>query len=196
MFQLLSVSSIERMRDYYYYHAIKKQFINKGVTFDEWRSCYRDLEKSLQSQWENELSEIDNNVKDTDVIQWFSQNFINLICDKKLMEMYRFDRYKKLYSIILIILQEVMVNAIKYSFPGSGAPIVVTLKEYIDSTVIVVENPTDNQSASVSKGYMKGHKLLRLVLDKIGGKFSAEQEDNTYSTIIELPISYFVRCNR
>ncbi len=111
--QLLSIDNIDIISQHYFNYAKKTGQVSMTTTSDEWEENYLVLEKKLQASWLNDFKQLANS--DLEILKnWIEKRFFplellgfndNMIC---------FEYYKAKESTLLIVMTEIILNAVKY----------------------------------------------------------------------------------
>jgi SAM-dependent methyltransferase/signal transduction histidine kinase len=172
LLHLLSVSAVEKIHQHYMSYAIQYGKVDKKVTPKIWRNDYDEIESSLQLEWEKSFSDlISNPFNLNDQLKWIEQHFFKLEIIGFDREDIQFNEYGITESFLVILLNEIIVNAFKYYASDSKKSVVLRWVDYGDHQAIECLNPSTRSERTTPKGSRKGHTFLSALARKTNSHF-------------------------
>lgn len=192
--QLLHISNIDIIRQHYFNYAKKTEQIEITTTIDEWEEEFLDLEKQLQASWLKNFKQLDSS--NLEVIKiWIEERFFPLELIGFNDSNISFASYKAKESTLLIIMTEIILNAIKYYSSETNEAIKITWqqKTVLDKVfyTITCQNPSTREERGLTKGSYKGHIFLNVIANKLNGQFPEPVPNNPYYVEWLVPIDLF-----
>jgi signal transduction histidine kinase len=188
--QLLSISNIEIISQHYFNYAKKTGQVSITTTSDEWEENYLVLEKQLQASWLNDFKQLVHS--DLAVLtNWIEERFFplellgfndNTIC---------FDHYKVKESTLLVVMTEIILNAVKYYSSQTNEAIKLSWQRNQDFYCLICENPSTREERELTKGSYKGHIFLNIIAQKLKGQFPEPVPNNPYHVEWRVPVHLF-----
>jgi len=181
------------MSPYYLAYAKKQGNAPEELRLSEWtkEKLWQDMEKSLQTCWEQEVGAMIVTGSHDEVNEWMSIHLLPIQIEGFAKSETRFAQYGPKASLLTVIFTEILVNAIKHSTPAAVDPIQLTWSEGEVDTIFSCINPSTKESRTreASKGSGRGHKFLGLITDHIQGRFNANVFNDVSSVSMEIPSS-------
>jgi signal transduction histidine kinase len=189
--QLLSIGNIEIISQHYFNYAKKTGQVSMTTTSDEWEENGLVLEKQLQASWLSDFKQLD--YSDLEVIKtWIEARFFPLdligFNDNKIC----FAHYKAKESILLVVMTEIILNAIKYYSSETNEPIKISWQQNKVFCGLVCENPSTREERELTKGSYKGHIFLNIIAQKLKGQFPEPLLNNSYRVEWQAPVHLFI----
>ncbi len=173
LLHLLSRSAVDKIRQHYISYAIQHGKVDNKVTPKVWYDDYDELELSLQSEWEKNFSELISNTFDLDdQLKWIDEHFFKLEVIGFNRDDIQFKEYGVTESFLVILLNEIIINAFKYCASETKAAVILKLVDNGDHQTIECHNPsTLSERTNRNKGSGKGHTFLSALARKINSNF-------------------------
>ncbi|MBV5337701.1 MAG: hypothetical protein J0653_07125, partial [Deltaproteobacteria bacterium] len=176
--QLLSVRNRRRMSPHFLAYAKRQGKAPFELRLSEWtrEKSWQELEKSLQTIWEEEVGEMMATAGFDGVNAWLTTHLLPIRAEGFAESNAHFAQYGPNASLLTVIFTEVLVNAIKHAEPGSEAPIVLSWFVDVEGVIFSCVNPSTKESRTreASKGGGRGHKFLRLIASHLQKRFDAD----------------------
>jgi TPR repeat protein len=191
---LLTLQYTERMNQHYYHYAQQRGLIDESVTWDEWVDedlPHYELEEKLQVEWQTDFMNGLENAALADICAWVEARMF-LLDIQGFDNPIRFKRYGATESTLLIIMQECLINALKYyAYQEKPAPLRLSWQLEGEYCVFRCSNPTSKREyrRSSSKGSGKGHQFLSLLARKLGSEFVKPDYADVFSTEFKIPVA-------
>ncbi|MDM8566285.1 hypothetical protein QUF74_11630 [Candidatus Halobeggiatoa sp. HSG11] len=179
--QLLTSSGKDKIIQHHITYAKKTGEIVNTTTRRQWRNDDNtlDLWEKLQKEWETSFMQLSEfnliNIADWVKIRMFPIKIIEF--DNNSIQ---FQRYGITESILMIVITEIILNAIKYYHSDTNEPIKLSWKYGKDNCQFICENPTCEDEQEMGKGNYKGHKFLKTLATKLESNFSVSVNQNNY----------------
>jgi CRISPR-associated Csx2 family protein len=184
--QLLSIDNIDKISHHYLSYAKKTGQVPATTTRNQWEDEYLTLEKQLQASWLYEFKQLDHSDLQT-ITVWVAERFFPLeltgFDDKRIC----FEHYKAKESTLLIVMTEMLLNAIKYYSSKTNQALKLSWQRGQDFCCLVCENPSTREERDIDKGSYKGHKFLNLIAQKLNGQFPKPVPKNLYHVEWRVP---------
>ena len=194
LMQLLALRNIKRMSRHYWQHALRGSVIPENTSFKDWctQPNLATLEKEIQVKLEMQASTLPIEQDATEVAAWMQTNLINTEIQVSDVNQVRFPEYGRKEALLITIMTEVFVNAIKHADPTSAVPLSISWTETEPSYVFKCVNPSSRETRSgVSRGSGRGHFFLQILLEKMQGQFHADVYQTESSVSAEIPYQLF-----
>ncbi len=179
IYHLLSKSGQERITQHYLHYATRHGLAEAGISRGEWKQS--DASHALHQVWEDEYLHLLNQTTGA-IVQWIESRFfkINLVGLAQVTGGFR--PYGVKYSVLVIVINECLMNAFKYSSAGQSLEI-----QWVDQTQLQFTNFSDVSERLLQKGSKKGHRFLKAIAQKIGGHFEAAPQVDRYHSRFTFP---------
>jgi hypothetical protein len=190
LMQLLALRNMKRMSRYYWQNALRGSLIPEDTSFKDWctQSNLATLEKEIQVKLEMQANALPIEQGATEVAAWMRANLINTEIQVSDVSEVKFPEYGRKEALLITIMTEVFVNAIKHADPTSAMPLSISWTETEPSFMFKCTNPSRRETRSgVSRGSGRGHSFLQILLDKMQGKFHADVYQTESSVSAEIP---------
>ncbi len=188
---LLTRQHIKRMGQHYYHYAKQHGLINAETGWDDWID--RDLphyktEERLQQEWQSDFMEGQENAGLAEIVAWVGTHLF-LLDIQGFDSPVRFARYGVTESTLLTIIQESVINALKYYAhrPEAPASLRISWQQEDERFVFRCVNPTSEYEYGSGKGSGKGHQFLSLLARKLGGEFHKPGYAEMFITEFRIP---------
>jgi len=187
LLHLLSISGVDKIRQHYISYAIKHGKVDSTVTPKIWYDEYDELEASLQSEWEQSFSSLISQPFDlADQLNWIEQHFFRLEIIGFDRNNIQFKEYGVTESFLVILLNEIIINAFKYYASDIKDSVKLTYLDNGEHQVIECCNPSTRSERTRSKGSGKGHSFLSALARKTNSHFikPVHQDDFVINFVI------------
>lgn len=191
--QLLTKRNVDRMNMVYYNYARKEGRIPPDTTYLVWRKekDFRDIREAIRTTWELEIASY-GNFSDLDgLVTWCSAKLVKIKISGVTDATISFADSGTKESLLLVILTELFVNAIKHYDIKSSTPISLNWKTADDVTVLSCTNPTSEDARKRGEGSGRGLKFLSLIARNVGGHFAPPGNDEVVLASFSFPKSVF-----
>ncbi len=182
---LLTISSQSRITQHYMAYARRTRLLDQPVTRKQWCCDYIDLREKLQTEWEKGFVALPPVLENLQA--WMHEHTAPIEVSGFTSVPVRFSRYGATESVLLIIMTEMLVNAVKYYCSDTREPIVLGWRREQANYLFSCHNPSNYNEWIISKGSYQGHKFLSMIAEKLGGQFTAQPHENHYSVTYTLP---------
>jgi signal transduction histidine kinase len=187
--QLLTVENMERIVQHYLTYAKKTAQLPSTATREQLMDHYLDIWENLQAEWENSFMEVDDL---TGISVWLQKNFFPIQIVGFNESPISFKRYGATESVLVIVMTEIILNAIKYYSATTAEPVIMRWEFQQDVCKLICENPTTQMESESSKGSHKGHSFLNRIAQKLEGHFTHTLVRNRYTAELTLPRYLFI----
>jgi hypothetical protein len=184
--QILSIGNIDKISQHYLAYAKKTGQVPAKTTRKQWRKDYIDLREKLQTEWEENFMALSTEPSLTKIIPWIEARFFNIEIVGFYDNPIRFKRYGATESVLVIVMTEIFLNAIKYYSSEIHEPVKLRWLYQPDVCRFICENPTSEREREIDKGHYKGHAFLNLIANKLDGHFYSVVQDS-YKTEFSVP---------
>jgi len=172
---LLTLSHKGHIGQHLFEHAKRNKLIAPDEQWGVWvsrKSPYRELKERLRCEWQADFMNIVAMADLGEIQEWFKTHFCPIEFEG-FDSPVRFERYEITESLLLIIVQEIFLNAVKYYAHGGEkiSPVRLSWGKEGKFFVLCCSNPTSKTEFEGGKGSHKGHKFLSLIAQKVGGDF-------------------------
>lgn len=195
LMQLLTQRTIKRMSRHYWQHALRHRLIPDSTSFKDWNSQphLSILEKEIQEKLEMEVSALSIEHGVEDIETWMRTNLMATEIRVSDARCIRFSEYGRKEALLITIMTELFVNAIKHRDPTSPHPLTIHWAEQEKAVVFKCTNPSNRESRSgLSRGSGRGHSFLKLLLEKMNGQFQADVYQELSSVYVEIPYDLLI----
>lgn len=195
---LLSSRNRLRMSPHYMAYAKKRGAAPADLPMSTWmrEKTWVSLEEEIQSQWADDMSHLIVTADIEMMTDWMAAHLLPLSVQGFDESHAQFSEYGLKASLLTVIFQEMLVNAIKHSAPGEAEPIRVSwLLDSGDDTNIVFAcaNPStlESRRREKSKGSGRGHKFLALLAEHLRGRLTIDVMKNDSRMLMSFPRCLF-----
>jgi signal transduction histidine kinase len=176
------------IKQHYLNYAKKTAQIPSTATWEQLTDDYLEVLENLQTEWENRFMELVGESDDlTDILPWIQARFFPIQILGFEENPIRFERYGMTESVLIIVMTEMLLNAIKYYRATTNEPVIVRWEFQAEICRFSCENPTTQQESDSSKGSHKGHRFLNLIAQKLEGEFIHTLKPTRYTAELILP---------
>jgi len=191
--QVLTPDNAKKIRQHYLRYAKKTKQVPITITRKQWVEDY-ELEEQLQTEWENSFSALLGDPSLDKLSDWLEEHFFRLEISGFNDDSIHFEHYGATESLLIIVLNEILLNAIKYYSSETNEPVKLCWQHDQDCCRLICENPSDVTEQRIDKGTYKGHKFLNTIANKLQGHFVQEHRpNNSYQVEIRIPTHLFVK---
>ncbi|RKZ35964.1 MAG: hypothetical protein DRQ49_10720 [Gammaproteobacteria bacterium] len=186
--QLLTISNRDKIIQHFIFYAKKTGKVSKTTTRKQWRNndAHLALWKQLQTEWETSFMQLPEPSL-ANIVNWASVRLFPIEIIGFNNNPIQFQRYAVTESVLMIIITEIILNAIKYYYSENNEPIKLRWKCQKDVCWFTCENPTSKDEPKMGKGDYKGRKFLQTLSTKLGGDFSFSTNQNDYRVDFSFP---------
>ena len=188
MLHLLSASGAEKIQQHYMTYAKTHGLCSPELSYKSWIEENFELEQQLQSEWEQSFAHL---LGESDKLEprltWLEQRFFKL-------ELSGFDEANIQFrangvteSFLMILLNEILVNAFKYYSSATRNPVVLEWTERDGHQVFICRNPSVRSERTIIKGSHKGHAFLSTLARKTGSQFVKPQPQDEFVLEFAIP---------
>jgi len=178
---LLIEDNRNKILQHYIAYAKRNNRADINVTPRQWarKKEYLGLWKKLQIQWQETFMMSSNK------FEWVKAHLfpleLNIVDDNVI----HFERYGITESILLIVMTEMILNAIKYYSVQENTTLKINWKIQPDFCIFSSDNPYESKRSD--KGSHKGQIFLKTITQKLGGHFSTLVSQNHYIAELQIP---------
>ena len=191
--QLASVKSRQRMSPHYLNYAKKVGQAPAELTLSVWsdEEEWQEIERAYQSLWEDEIGQMFGTYALPELFAWFESHLMKFEIKGLAESTLTFLLHGPKASVLTVVLQELIVNAIKHYDTGSPMPIEVIWTESDKGITLDCLNPSTlgSRRRPNSKGSGRGHKFLGLIARNLHGTFTADVLSDATSVSLFIPSS-------
>ncbi len=188
LLHLLSSAGTEKIHQHYMSYAKAQGKIDATVSPKEWYNDYFELERQLQTEWEQSFSAlIQQSVDFAERLNWIEQHFFKLEIIGFARDDIHFKEYGFTESFLTILLNEILVNAFKYYFSETRQPVILEWSECDGQQILSCRNPSSRRERTASKGSGKGHSFLSNLARKIGSQFTRPKSQDNFVLEFAIP---------
>lgn len=198
LLSLLSGRNRLRMSPHYLAYAKKQGAAPMDLSMSTWmrEKTWVSLERELQSQWETDIGGLIATADIEMMSDWMRAHLLPLSVKGFEVTSVRFSEYGLKASLLRVIFQELLVNAIKHATPGTQTPLILAWSEgCVDAKTIAFScgNPStlESRRREKSKGSGRGHKFLELLAQNLGGQLKVDVMKNDSTVSFHIPQSLF-----
>ncbi len=177
--QVLTLDNAKKIRQHYLGYAKKTAQVPPTTTRKQWVEDY-DLEEQLQAQWEESFSDLIAQPRLEKFVAWVSERFFPLEVTGFNDDAIHFEHYGATESTLIIVLTEILLNAIKYYRSETNEPVKLSWQHRKDFCRITCENPSHRDERRIDKGSKKGHKFLSIIALNLQGEWTEPLPKNPY----------------
>lgn len=185
--QLLSKTNKDKIINLYLNYLQKTAQISLETNAEELRSNKDKRQKwqALQHKWEDDFNPLFSEQLELNALKkWITTHFFAI-------EIIGFDDYPihfKEYgitdSIFLVVLMEILVNALKYMDVNANKPLTLTLCKENNAYQLSCENSSQQESG---RGTHKGMDFLQTIAKKLNGELITAFTENNFKTTFIIP---------
>lgn len=171
--QLLAKRNVDSMNMFYFNYAKREKRITDKTTFLSWRKdkAMRDVREAIRSTWEIDIGSYGNSEDLDNLLVWCKSKLMNIhVAGVRESDIHFSDSGSK-ESLLLVIMTEMLVNAIKHYEPASVTPLVLNWEVDSELVTFACSNPTSKDARTRGEGSGRGLKFLTLIAANVGGKF-------------------------
>lgn len=192
MLHLLSPAGTEKIHQHYLASAEQQGLCPSGVSRKSWREDYYELERRLRTEWEQSFAELLSQPEDWESRQqWIESRFFRLELRGFDPMGIRFRPHGAAESFLVILLNEVLVNAFKYYSSATQQPVVLEWAERDGYHVLTCRNPSVRSERMAIKGSGKGHTFLSTLARKTGSHFDKPKHQDDFVLEFVIPGDLF-----
>lgn len=184
---VLTLNNRDKIRQHYLNYAKITGQVPTTTTRQQWKSNYFDLEKQLQTDWQNSFMAMTNPPKLDNIASWLKARFFPLEIHGFAEADIHFEHYGVTESILLIIIPEIFLNALKYYASDTQQPVQLRWECEAQTCQFSCANPTSEKEQLSSKGSGRGHQFLSILAKKIGGHFPRPPFIDNYVVKFSIP---------
>jgi hypothetical protein len=184
---VLTLNNRDKIRQHYLNYAKITGQVPTTTTRQQWKSNYFDLEKQLQTDWQNSFMAMSNPPNLDNIASWLKGRFFPLEVHGFAEADIHFERYGVTESILLIIIPEIFLNALKYYASDTQRPVQLRWECEAQTCQFSCANPTSEKEQLSSKGSGRGHQFLSILAKKIGGHFPRPPFIDDYVVKFSIP---------
>ncbi|MEN8216696.1 MAG: tetratricopeptide repeat protein [Pseudomonadota bacterium] len=188
--QVLTINNAKKIRQHYLGYAKKTGQVPATTTRKQWVEDYFQIEEQLQAAWEESFSAAPRLER---LVAWIEERFFPLEVTGFNNDAIHFERYGATESTLIIVLTEILLNAVKYYSSKTGEPVRLDWQTDQKFATIVCENPSSRDERRIDKGSQKGHKFLNLIVKKLQGDFPEPLRKNPYQLKWQIPMDLLMR---
>lgn len=188
LLHLLSASGSDKIQQHYLVYAKKHGKVDSLTTSKMWNEDFFELERSMQSEWESDFSElISTSCSLQECLDWIENHFFKLELIGFERDDIQFKEYSVTESFLTILFNEIIVNTFKYYSSETKQSVVIELNERDENQVIICRNPSIKRERTTIKGSGKGHVFLSALASKIGSKFTKPKPQDNFVVEFAIP---------
>lgn len=188
MLHLLSASGAEKIQQHYMAYAKSHALCGSDLSYKSWIEDCIELEQQLQSEWELGFAHL---LGESDKLEprltWLEQRFFKLELSGFEEANIQFRANGVTESFLMILLNEILVNAFKYYSSATRKPVVLEWTERDGHQVLVCRNPSVRSERTIIKGSHKGHAFLSTLARKTGSQFVKPQPQDEFVLEFGIP---------
>ncbi|OUD15512.1 SEL1-like repeat protein [Thioflexithrix psekupsensis] len=192
--QILNISGKEYIKQHYIRYGIENDLLPIEILSDKsqlgYNKNYRTVWKKLQKKWYEEWNKTCQTGQFSSMQDWLATHLFPLQIEGIIESRINFKQHEVKYSLLLIILTEFLVNALKYYSSSSREPVKIALTKSDKYYQLRCENPIESEQNDL-KGSGKGHDFLNLIALKLNGEFVAHSTEKYYTAQCNFPVNLF-----
>jgi TPR repeat protein len=191
--QLLTKRNIDRMNKLYFVYALREGRIPANTAFSDWRreKPMRDVREAIRTTWEMDIGAYGDFADLDGLLAWLASKLMLIRVEGISTSNIRFSDSGTKESLLLVILTEVLVNAIKHYEPSSELPIQIRWRMDADKAVFSCENPTSDVARKRGEGSGRGLKFLSMIARNVAGEFRPPGDTDDALVEFSFPIKLF-----
>jgi len=177
--QLLTINNRDKIIQHHLLYAKKTGQISKKTTRKQWRNNDANLVlwKQLQTEWETSFMQLPEPSL-TNIVNWASVRLFPIEIIGFDNNPIQFQRYAITESVLMIVITEIILNAIKYYYSETNEPLKLRWQCQKDVCRFTCENPTSKNEPEMGKGNYQGHDFLKMLSKKLNGRFYVFIDEN------------------
>lgn len=188
LLHLLSVSGAEKIQQHYLAYAKAHSKIDQSVSYKTWCDDYFELEQQLQTEWEQSFSALLNQYAPLEQrLNWIEQHFFKLELIGFERDDIQFKDYAITESFLIILINEILVNAFKYYSSETKRSVILQWIERDGYQVLSCHNPSIRHERTTIKGSGKGHIFLSALARKTGSQFTKPKPQDDFVLDFAIP---------
>jgi hypothetical protein len=188
LLHLLSASGSDKIQQHYLVYAKKHGKVDSLTTSKMWNEDFFELERSMQSEWESDFSELlSTSCSLQECLDWIENHFFKLELIGFERDDIQFKEYSVTESFLTILFNEIIVNTFKYYSSETKQSVVIELNERDENQVIICRNPSIKRERTTIKGSGKGHVFLSALASKIGSNFTKPKPQDNFVVEFAIP---------
>jgi TPR repeat protein len=191
--QVLTIDNTKKIRQHYLSYAKKTGQVPATTTRKQWIQDYFQIEKQLQAAWEESFSALLEAPRLDKLVAWIEKRFFPLEVTGFNNDTIHFERYGATESTLIIVMTEMLLNAVKYYSSKTGEPVRLDWQTDTEFATIVCENPSSRDERRIDKGSKKGHKFLNTIARNLQGHFPEPLPKNPYRVEWQIPMDLLVK---
>jgi hypothetical protein len=185
---LLSASGTEKIQQHYLAYAKARGKVAESITYKEWYNDYFELEHTLQTEWEQSYSSLLNESSPLiERLNWLEQHFFKLELKGFDNDTIQFKEYSTTESFLIILLNEILINAFKYYSSETKQPVILEWSERDTYQVLTCRNPSIRKERLTLKGSGKGHTFLSALARKTDCQFNKPKPEDDFILEYAIP---------
>ncbi len=193
LLHLLSVSGAEKIQQHYMAYAKAHGQIDDSVTYKTWCEDYFEQEQALQQEWEHSFSALLMQPASLEQrLLWVEQHFFTLELVGFGRNDIQFKDYAITESFLILLLNEILVNAFKYYSSETQQPVVLEWLERDGYQVLSCSNPSIRRERTTIKGSGKGHTFLSALARKTDSQFTKPKPQDAFVLEFAIPNALLV----
>ncbi len=185
---LLSAIGAEKIQQHYMTYAKTHGLCSPELSYKGWIEENFELEQQLQSEWEQSFAHL---LGESDQLEprlaWLEVHFFKLELSGFEEANIQFRANGVTESFLMILLNEILVNAFKYYSSATRQPVVLEWMERDGQQVLVCRNPSVRTERTIIKGSRKGHAFLSTLARKTGSQFVKPQPQDEFVLEFAIP---------
>jgi TPR repeat protein len=191
--QVLTIDNAKKIRQHYLSYAKKTGQVPATTTRKQWFQDHSHLEEELQAAWEESFSALLEAPRLDKLVAWIEKRFFPLEVTGFNNDTIHFERYGVTESTLIIVMTEMLLNAVKYYSSKTGEPVRLDWQTDTEFATIVCENPSSRDERRIDKGSKKGHKFLNTIARNLQGHFPEPLPKNPYQLKWQIPMDLLVK---
>jgi len=191
--QVLTIDNAKKIRQHYLGYAKKTGQVPATTTRKQWVQDYFQLEEQLQAAWEESFSALLTEPRLEQLVAWIEERFFPLEVTGFHDETIHFERYGATESTLIIVMTEMLLNAVKYYSSKTNEPVRLSWQHDKTFCTLVCENPSSRDERRIDKGSQKGHKFLNIIARNLQGNFPEPLPKNPYQLKWQIPMDLLVK---
>jgi len=188
MLHLLSASGAEKIQQHYMAYAKSHALCGSDLSYKSWIEDCIELEQQLQVEWEQSFAHLLSESENLESrLTWLEERFFKLELSGFEETNIQFRTNGVTESFLMILLNEILVNAFKYYSSGTRQPVVLEWIERDGQQVLICRNPSVRSERTIIKGSRKGHAFLSTLARKTGSQFVKPQPQDEFVLEFVIP---------
>ena len=188
MLHLLSASGSDKIQQHYMAYAKSYALCDSYLSYKSWCEDCFELEQQLQVEWEQSFAHLLSESENLESrLTWLEERFFKLELSGFEETNIQFRTNGVTESFLMILLNEILVNAFKYYSSGTRQPVVLEWIERDGQQVLICRNPSVRSERTIIKGSRKGHAFLSTLARKTGSQFIKPQPQDEFVLEFGIP---------